>query len=273
MKNVPCLAASTLLIAAFITGASADATTTQAAPTPQAKTINDPVSLTKEPELQIDHTPSAVSPPEQGALQGLINLEKDDNILEDESTRAMNANQAQVEAQRQQAAASQNWLLRSYEEQLQKNSNSQSVDESNNLYYRIASDKNLSKLAGVSQLDTFSSIVPPMPKTGANPEENNSLSLRPGTDAASSSSDRSSSKDDKLPPTSTPFIKPLVTPIDEANAAGMHNFYNTLPVAANSAGMPNLYDALLPAAASASVSSTPNAASPHASRVSAEDDH
>jgi hypothetical protein len=131
---------------------------------------------------------------------------------------AKEASPSEIAAARQraqQAASNQDWLLNSYEQLEQKKANA-SGDQSNNLYYRIASDKNLAKLAGVSPIDVPIDTSTAL-KTGSTGAGHNSLGLRPDT----------------LPSNTTPSptspIMPLITPLGAANAAGLHNFYSSLP--------------------------------------------
>ena len=128
---------------------------------------------------------------------------------------------SEIEAQRkndQKAAANQTWLLSAYEQQVQQKS--ANGDNGSNFYYRIVSDKNLSKLAGLPSIDA---PVDPKTtlKTGVVQGNPGTLSLRPDAPA----------------PTTTPtapnmsLLTPLITPLGAADAAGLHNFYNTVPAA------------------------------------------
>jgi len=124
--------------------------------------------------------------------------------------------------QRQQAtAATQNnnsgdndWLLKTYEQELKQHSS----DQSNNLYYKIATDKNLSRVAGISTIDTSKQDAAAAMRTGINASGRDALSLRPDGPTAPTQA--------RATPTSMPIIKPLITPLGAADAAGLKNFYS-----------------------------------------------
>jgi len=127
------------------------------------------------------------------------------------------ANQSSAKS-KERSAANQDWLLRAYEQQLQQNSADVPGSSSSNLYYRIATDKNLSKLAGVSTIDSLAGGA--TLKTGVNRGGQGTLSLRPdsSTPAATTSPTKS-------------LLTPLITPLGAADAAGLRNFYGTIPAA------------------------------------------
>jgi hypothetical protein len=189
VKNVPCLAASLLFSAAFFSAVKAD---DSGSPNSQTPTQVEILSL-QDP----DGVPLIIShpPPKQ-------------------------ASQAEIDAARsedQKTEANKNWLLRSYEEELRKHPG----DNDNNIYYQIANDKGLSKLAGISPFssspDDTAAALRAGPANGKN-----TLSLRP---------DSSLSGGVNPSATSIPLFKPLITPLGSADAAGLHNFYGNQPAA------------------------------------------
>jgi len=190
VKNIHCLAATALFSAVFFAGAKADDTGTQTPSTSEILSLQDP-----------DGVPFVISHPQE-----------------------KQASQAEIdEAKKEQAQAETNkdWLLRSYEEQLRKRSSGQSGDESNNLYYRIASDKNLSKLAGLSTIAPPEHPTNSLPNGASNTDKN--TSTLPSVSSLSLKSN--------FPPTSISLLKPLITPLGATDAAGLHNFYSTVPTA------------------------------------------
>ncbi len=118
----------------------------------------------------------------------------------------------------QQADANKDWLLRSYEEQLRRRTSGQPGGDSDNLYYRIAADKSLSKLAGVGSLSPSPDEASGAQRTGANFSGGSTFGLRPDLSRASGINPSSFS---------IPLFKPLITPLGAADAAGLHNFYGT----------------------------------------------
>jgi len=124
--------------------------------------------------------------------------------------------------QEEEAATQKDWLLRAYEQIAQSRTHDASGAQENNLYYRIASDKNLAKLAGLSYLETPQEESTAALRTGDNDSGKSVVTLRP---------DPVPSENGSHPKTSLPIIQPFITPLDAANAAGLHNFYETLPAA------------------------------------------
>ena len=110
--------------------------------------------------------------------------------------------------QQAQAELDRNWLVRGYESELKKNSNS---DESSNLYYQISSNRDLAKLAGLPDVgdDNDSSNNQPQPSTQPPVPENR----RPAGAAMQSGG---------------AFLKPFITPMSAPTAAGLPNFYSSL---------------------------------------------
>ena len=119
--------------------------------------------------------------------------------------------------QEAQALKNSDWLMRSYAQQLQTGANK--GDQNSNLYYRVVTDKTLASIAGLTYLevtpneDTSSSLRTSMPTPGG------TQGLRP---TASPTNPRT---------TVTAPFKPLITPLGNTEAAGLHNFYNSSPAA------------------------------------------
>src|ERR1700692_3315704 len=81
--------------------------------------------------------------------------------------------QADIEAarkQREEAATNKNWLVNSYERQLQSHHQAgSSNDQSSNLYFQLSSNKELAKLAGLPLIGSASAARAPHYRTGASP--------------------------------------------------------------------------------------------------------
>lgn len=194
MKNVPCLTATLFLGAALTAGVQADQPKDQVPSASEILSLQDP-----------DGTPYVISHPS--------------------ANQPTSAEIAAQKKQAQQDAANKDWLLRSYEEQLRKSGSSQAGGESDNLYLRLASDKNLSKLAGVSDLSASPADTAAALRTGGKSNKT-PVSLRPDPSVTSTSLSKPN-------PTSTsaPLLKPLIMPLGAADAAGLHNFYGIKPSA------------------------------------------
>lgn len=189
MKNVPCLAATLILSAVFAASTRADDSP------PAAPSVSDTLAL-QDP----DGTPLVISHP-----------------------KAVPPSQSQVDAARkreQQADSNKDWLLESYEKQLQLRAAKEPGSQDNNLYYRIASDSKLSKLAGVSTLDSSAASATAALRTGTSASGKSTLSLR---------SDSSAPGQGVVAPSSTFLFKPLITPLGAADAAGLHNLFGPSP--------------------------------------------
>jgi len=76
-------------------------------------------------------------------------------ITKNGATRAQRTNTEQ--GQTTKAQQDGDWLLRNYEEQLRAHNTDSSKDGTTNLYYQIRTDKNLSRLAGLTAFDPTSS--------------------------------------------------------------------------------------------------------------------
>ncbi len=114
-------------------------------------------------------------------------------------------------------AQNPDWLVHGYEQQMEAHAAAQNRD--GNLYAHLAEDKDLAKLAGLSNVDLSTQPAADLHASGNQP----ALSLRP--DAPS---------DTPAPaPKMTGFsFKPLITPLSEAQTAGLPNFYASLSVKA-----------------------------------------
>jgi len=123
--------------------------------------------------------------------------------------------------QLQQAALDKDWLLRDYEQELQHNAKTNpSNNQSNNLYYQLSTNKDLAKLAGLENLDTES--------------QESTTSVHPGAvlSGPSAVTLRSDASQPQFggPVSHASLFQPLVTPLGATEAAGMHNFYTSLPL-------------------------------------------
>jgi hypothetical protein len=89
--------------------------------------------------------------------------------------------QGEIEASIQRQAEeekSKDWLLRGYEQQLQSRLGKTSEDQSTNLYYQLASDKDLAKLAGISTIEFSPAAAVTAPRTGASDSDKDAPALR-----------------------------------------------------------------------------------------------
>ncbi len=126
----------------------------------------------------------------------------------------------EIRKEEQKAAFDKNWLLRNYEQQLQARAAKSPEDQSTNLYYQLSSNKELAKLAGLPALDSDSQEGAPPNRTGVAPSGQNSSVLRPDASAAVK----------RGSPSLGHGFKPLITPLSAPDAAGLHNFYSSLPL-------------------------------------------
>ena len=118
----------------------------------------------------------------------------------------------------EQAALNKNWLLRTYEQQLQAHAAANSSGEQDaNLYYQLSSNKELAKLAGLPPLDIGTQDSKTPYRIGATPSDQPAVKLR--GDASSTATGDS--------PSHGNLFKPLVTPLSAPEAAGLHNFYSS----------------------------------------------
>jgi hypothetical protein len=131
--------------------------------------------------------------------------------------------QAQIDAihkQQEQSVLDKNWLLRNYEKQLQVRAANSPEDQSANLYYQLSSNKDLAKLAGLPALDSDDRDRATAYLTGTPPSVRGSGTMRADAPSAATSG----------LPSHAHFFKPLITPLSAPEAAGLHNFYSSLPV-------------------------------------------
>jgi hypothetical protein len=121
-----------------------------------------------------------------------------------------------IHKQQQEATLDKDWLLRNYEQQLQARAAANPSEEQGaNLYYELSSNKDLAKLAGLPALDSDRpDSTAPATRLGQGP-----VTLR--SDASSKATSNSLSRGY--------LLKPLVTPFSAPDAAGLHNFYSSLP--------------------------------------------
>jgi hypothetical protein len=127
-----------------------------------------------------------------------------------------------IHKQQEKAALDKNWLLRNYEQQLRTRAAAKpSGEQDANLYYQLSSNKELAKLAGLPALDSDSQDSTTPYRTGAVHSGQGSVTLR--ADASSAATSGS--------PSHGNLFKPLITPLSAPDAAGLHNFYSSLPVA------------------------------------------
>ena len=123
---------------------------------------------------------------------------------------------------REEAALEKDWLLRAYEKQLQTHSvTSTAVDRDANPYQEISGNKDLAKLAGLTDYHNDAASDEPLYRTKDASANQGAVGLRTGS--ATSSPFLSSA------PFGSSFLKPLVTPISAPDAAGIKNFYASLP--------------------------------------------
>jgi len=179
MKNARTLAVMTVGFFAFANAATADATTSGPIDTPY--TQYDP-----------DGVPYAATQPQQTALTP-------------EEISALRKAQ-------EKAAQERDWLLSTYERELQSHSANSKSDKSANLYYQLSTNKELAKLAGLPVIDTDEPEgTVPVPHSSTGPAK-----LHPGSSSSG------------LSPYHADLLKPLVTPLGAPEAEGLHNFYSSI---------------------------------------------
>jgi hypothetical protein len=120
------------------------------------------------------------------------------------------------------AALNKDWLLRTYEQQLQAHTAAANSpeDQNANLYYELSSNKDLAKLAGLPAADADGQNGAGAYRTGVAPSDHGGATLR--SDASSTGPGNLSSQGD--------LLKPLVTPLSAPDAAGLRNFYAPLSI-------------------------------------------
>jgi hypothetical protein len=139
--------------------------------------------------------------------------------------KAKLARQAAAEAEKEQTqvqAQNKDWLLRSYEEQRQ--ASGKSGEENDNLYYRLSTDKTLSRMAGISSIDpavqasssTKDAVVTPTSApTSSEPSRTESSSLKSastGPEDKTGLHDFYSNLNGDTPPADVPASSAPVTP-------------------------------------------------------------
>ena len=134
--------------------------------------------------------------------------------------------QADIDAmhkQQQQAAQNKDWLMRSYQQQMQMHSGAAVKDQSNDLYYQLSTNKELARLAGLPVIETDPAL-----HTGVKPgPSETNLRKDPTAEAATSVAQNNLSK-------------PLISPL---SSSAMTSISAPMPLA-----MPSPSSSLLPAA-------------------------
>ncbi len=130
--------------------------------------------------------------------------------------------QAELESahrQDEEMAAKKNWLLSSYEQQVQEHAKANASNASNaNLYLQLSSNKELAKLSGLPVLDSSSEDATTY-RTGAIQSGPSAVTLRDPAPSSATNIFRSHGN----------LFQPLVTPLSAPEAAGLHNFYSSQP--------------------------------------------
>ncbi len=114
----------------------------------------------------------------------------------------------------------QNWLVQGYEQQMQ----ARALEQGNhdvNLYAELSDNKDLAKLAGLSNSNPM--LAPATGLLTGPGTSSPTLSLRPDASLTSVKVPAASFT------TSNPAFKPFITPLGETEAAGLHNFYSSIP--------------------------------------------
>jgi len=120
---------------------------------------------------------------------------------------------AAIQKAQAKAALDKDWLLRTYERQMQSHTGDAKNAQSSNLYYQISSNKDLAKLAGLPEIDSAEQEgTVPVPLSNSGPAK-----LHPISSPAITS----------LSPFHADLMKPLITPLGAPEAAGLHDFYSS----------------------------------------------
>jgi hypothetical protein len=144
------------------------------------------------------------------------------NVTKKAAARATPEEIAAYRKQQDQAAADKDWLLRTYEKQLQTHDvTSSTEDQRANPYQELSLNKDLAKLAGLPSLQDYDADGRPLSRAGDAPSGHTDAELHPGS---------TSPKQDAGLFGST-FLRPMIMPLGAPEAAGLGNFYATLPVA------------------------------------------
>jgi len=125
------------------------------------------------------------------------------------------------------AALDKDWLLRAYEQQRQLHTAERPSNESDDLYSQLSSNKELANLAGLPTLDSGPQEQTPGFRTGGTDSNRSGVALR-----ADSAPTANGAQNHPL------VFKPLITPLGAADAAGLHDFYATLPATASPSLLP-----------------------------------
>jgi hypothetical protein len=120
-----------------------------------------------------------------------------------------------------QSSQNKDWLVRGYEQQLQKSS---PQNQDSNLYFKLSSNSSLARLAGMTEI---------------NPENQDAASR---SDSAAPSENRNAdttqSKDSTR--TASDALKPFITPLGGPSASGIHGLYTLAPDAMVSPFLPSI---------------------------------
>jgi hypothetical protein len=200
MKSAPYLTVTALGLFALTTGAKADPIPAEPPGNPYVETDGDGVPL-------------AVSKPQSVK----ISPEQMDQIRKEQA----------------KAEADKDWLIRGYEQQLKARAAAKAADhvtddQSSNLYYQLSKNKDLAKLAGLTPIDSDGADTSPAYRTGQPPSQPDPSSLRADPSSTASTTPHSNTTS---PLSHAAGLKPLIMPLSAPEAAGLHNFYSSLPVA------------------------------------------
>jgi hypothetical protein len=124
-------------------------------------------------------------------------------------------------AERAQAQAKNDWLVPSYEEQLQARSLSDGQSQSNNLYNEITSDPELAKAAGLTPATP--AAVPAATDLRAGTGNGS-----PGLTLRSDISSPGLTGNDPSKPAGSTF-NPALVPLDSSAAAALHDLFSSMP--------------------------------------------
>jgi hypothetical protein len=142
-------------------------------------------------------------------------------VTQKQADRATPEQIAAARKQQIQAALDKDWLLRGYEKQLQaRAAASANQDPSANPYLEISANKDLARLAGMPDLEADDSDKPLLHATEEQPDRP-AATLHPG----------STQPQAETGPFGSSFLRPMITPLSAPEAAGLNNFYASLPVA------------------------------------------
>jgi hypothetical protein len=148
-------------------------------------------------------------------------------VTEKQPRRATPEQIAAYRKEMAKAAADKDWLLRAYEKQLQTHeaAGTTATEFSNaNPYAEFSANKDLAKLAGLPDLQDDDADEKPLPRTGNDASDHSSAGLHPGSSPLSTRAPASQ-------PFGSSFLRPMITPLSAPDAAGLSNFYSSLPVA------------------------------------------